>query len=186
MLKWRSAYGVFCHIEEIFITLLLAGMVGVTFIQVVLRYVFNSGFFWALEVTSTLFAWLVLFGSSWVVKQGSHIGVDALVNLFGVKTQKILGLLSIVACSVYAGIIFYGGWVYISKMKRAGIMMEDIHLEIWIAYLVVPFGLGLIFLRLLGVAYRVITDQQVNMLTRDEAKDAIEQFSKEIEQKPSA
>ncbi len=50
--------------EEVFIGLLLATMTLVTFSQVVARYVFNAGAVWALELTTYLFAWLVLFGVS--------------------------------------------------------------------------------------------------------------------------
>ena len=52
------------EIEETFIAILLAAMVTITFINVVLRYGFNSGLIWGLELVTYLFAWLVLFGVS--------------------------------------------------------------------------------------------------------------------------
>jgi len=55
-------------IEETFIAILLAAMVIITFINVVLRYGFNSGLIWGLELVTYLFAWLVLFGISYAVK----------------------------------------------------------------------------------------------------------------------
>ena len=46
----------------------LAAMTLLTFVQVVLRYVFAGGFVWSLEVTQYLFAWLVLIGiMGWVL-----------------------------------------------------------------------------------------------------------------------
>ena len=47
------------RLEEAIVAFLLAAMTLVTFTQVVLRYVFNAGFVWALELTIFLFAWLV-------------------------------------------------------------------------------------------------------------------------------
>jgi len=38
-------------------------------VQVVLRYVFNGGFTWALEATTYLFGWMVLIGMSYGVIQ---------------------------------------------------------------------------------------------------------------------
>ena len=70
------------RLEEGIIALLLAAMTSLTFVNVIMRYVFNSGLTWALEITEFLFAWLILFGMSYGVKVGSHIGVDALVRLF--------------------------------------------------------------------------------------------------------
>ena len=49
------------RLEEGLIALLLAAMTLLTFAQVVLRYGFNSGFVWALETTTYLFGWLILF-----------------------------------------------------------------------------------------------------------------------------
>ena len=50
--------------EESLIALILGVMTVLTFIQVVLRYGFNSGFIWALEADFYLFAWMVLLGIS--------------------------------------------------------------------------------------------------------------------------
>ena len=43
-------------LEEWIISLMLLAMTGLTFLQVVMRYVFNSGFTWALELTTVFFA----------------------------------------------------------------------------------------------------------------------------------
>ena len=43
------------EIEETFIAILLAAMVIITFINVVLRYGFNSGLIWGLELVTYLF-----------------------------------------------------------------------------------------------------------------------------------
>ena len=68
------------HIEEGLIVFLMAGMTLVTFMQVVVRYVFNYSFVWALELTGLMFAWLIFVGMSYGVRVGAHIGVDALVK----------------------------------------------------------------------------------------------------------
>ena len=49
------------ELEETVIAFLLAAMVVVTFINVVLRYGFNTGLIWGLELVTFLFAWLILF-----------------------------------------------------------------------------------------------------------------------------
>ena len=57
------------EIEETIIAIILALMVTITFINVVLRYGFNSGLIWGLEMVTFLFAWLVLLGISYAVKK---------------------------------------------------------------------------------------------------------------------
>jgi TRAP-type C4-dicarboxylate transport system permease small subunit len=60
--------------EEWVISLMLLLMTGLAFTQVVLRYVFNGGFTWALELTSVFFAIMIFIGISYGVRVGAHIG----------------------------------------------------------------------------------------------------------------
>src|SRR3546814_5816859 len=90
------------------IALLLGGMAMITFCQVVARYLFNSGAVWALELTTYLFAWLVLIGASYGVKISAHLGVDAFVKLFPARHQRYLILLAALLCCVYAAIMQIG------------------------------------------------------------------------------
>lgn len=99
-------------IEETLIAILLGLMTLVTFANVVARYVFNSNLLWALELTSFLFAWLVLLGASYCVKKSAHLGVDALINVVGAPTRRILGLISGALCIVFAFLLLKGGWDY--------------------------------------------------------------------------
>jgi len=85
-------------VEQLVLTILFAAMVLVTFVQVVLRYVFNSGFLWAVQFTSVCFAWLILLGISYGIRHRAHLGVDAFVRLFPERTQRIFGLLTVGAC----------------------------------------------------------------------------------------
>jgi hypothetical protein len=60
--------------EEGLIAAILGVMTVLTFVQVVLRYVFNSGFIWQLEANFYLFSWLVMLGISNCVRVRAHIG----------------------------------------------------------------------------------------------------------------
>ena len=100
------------EIEETAIAIILGLMTLITFINVVLRYGFNTGLIWGLEVTLFLFAWLVLFGMSYAVKITAHLGVDAVTNLLSPKTRKVLALIAVAVCITYAFLMFKGAWDY--------------------------------------------------------------------------
>jgi C4-dicarboxylate transporter DctQ subunit len=100
------------EIEETAIALILGLMTLITFINVVLRYGFNTGIIWGLEVVTFLFAWLVLFGMSYAVKVTAHLGVDAVINLFDEGPRKILAILAGLVCVIYAGLLMKGAWDY--------------------------------------------------------------------------
>jgi C4-dicarboxylate transporter DctQ subunit len=100
------------RIEETLIAVLLGLMTVLTFSNVVARYLFNSNLFFALELTVFMFAWLVLLGASYAVKKNAHLGVDAIINMARPNTRRILGLLSVLACIVYAMLLLKGSWDY--------------------------------------------------------------------------
>ena len=100
------------EIEETMIALLLGLMTVVTFINVVLRYGFNSQLIWGLELTLVLFAWLVLLGISYGIKITAHLGVDALINLFSPPVRRTLGLIAAGCCILYAVLLLKGAWDY--------------------------------------------------------------------------
>ncbi|MFC6637906.1 TRAP transporter small permease subunit [Sulfitobacter sp. JBTF-M27] len=100
------------EIEETAIAIILGLMTIITFINVVLRYGFNTGIIWGLEMVTFLFAWLVLFGMSYAVKVTAHLGVDAIINMFSEGPRKVLAVLTGLVCIVYAALIFKGAWDY--------------------------------------------------------------------------
>jgi C4-dicarboxylate transporter DctQ subunit len=98
--------------EETAIALILGLMTILTFINVVLRYGFNTGIIWGLEAVTFLFAWLVLFGVSYAVKVTAHLGVDAVINLFEKGPRRVLGIIAGLICVIYACFLLKGAWDY--------------------------------------------------------------------------
>ncbi|MEO1748873.1 MAG: TRAP transporter small permease, partial [Pseudomonadota bacterium] len=104
--------GWFQRLEETLIAVILGAMTLITFANVIARYVFNSNVLWALEATVFLFGWLVLLGAAYAVKVSAHLGVDAIVNLFGPVGRKALGLFSGACCIAFAFLLLKGGYDY--------------------------------------------------------------------------
>jgi len=162
------------HLEEGFIALLLALMTLITFSQVVARYVFETGFGWALELTTYLFAWLVLFGVAYGIKVGAHIGIDIVVRQFPHHVRRIVGLLAVLCCCAYCIILLVGAIGYVYKLYSIGIEAQDLPIPRWIPFIMLPLGLALALLRLLQVAWRTVTGEQEGLRLADEAREAIE------------
>lgn len=109
----QSAFGRFINtLEETIIAVLLGLMTVITFINVVLRYVFDTSLIWGLEVVLILFAWLVLLGISYGFKITSHLGVDAVINLMSPGKKRVMALLSAFCCLAYAMLLLKGAWDY--------------------------------------------------------------------------
>ncbi len=162
-------------LEQTVIAVLFAAMVLVTFVQVVLRYLFNAGFLWALEFTTFAFAWLVLFGVAYGVKHAVHLGVDAFVRLFPTPVQRIFALLAVLAGLAYAGIMLAGAWEYVSKLYRIGIHATDLPIPRWIPYSILVVGMVLMILRLLQAGFEIIQGRRTSLLA-DEARGTIREL----------
>ena len=109
----RTGFTAFVHgLEETAIAVLLGLMTLVTFVNVVLRYVFNTALIWGLEVTLVLFAWLVIFGISYAFKVTAHLGVDAVLNIVSTPARRVLVLISVAATVIYAILLMKGAWDY--------------------------------------------------------------------------
>lgn len=100
------------RLEENTIAIILGLMTILTFVNVVLRYVFQSSLIWGLELTLALFAWLVLLGISHAVKINAHLGVDAVINLLSPTARRVLALVAGAFCILYAVLLLKGAWDY--------------------------------------------------------------------------
>jgi C4-dicarboxylate transporter DctQ subunit len=161
------------RLDEWLIALLLAAMTLLTFTQVILRYVFNSGFTWSLQLTSVMFAGMIFIGISYGVRVGAHIGVDAVVKMLPPKPRRITSIVAVLLCLLYAGLVIYGSMIYVMKMKSAGIEMDDLPIQIWIARAILPIGFALLALRFLPVLVNLATGKSDRLHLADEVEEAL-------------
>jgi C4-dicarboxylate transporter DctQ subunit len=167
------------RLEEWIVMLMLAAMTLLTFVQVVLRYVFNSGFTWALELTTIFFAMMIFVGISYGVRVGAHIGVDALVRLMPSGMRRGVSILVVLLCLGYAGIIILGSWDYVTKMKMVGIELEDLPFPMWIVRAIMPLGYALMTFRFLQILWQLVTGKSDSLHLADEVAEALKLKSKE-------
>jgi C4-dicarboxylate transporter, DctQ subunit len=141
------------RLEEAFMIVVLAAMTLLTFVQVVLRYVFGTGLVWSLEATTYLAAWLVLVGMSYGVRTQAHIAVDLVTRRLPLRAAHGVTLVAL-GCSLgYCVLMIYGSTVFVERLIALGNDARDIPLPRWLLTAVMPFGFGLLAVRLLQ-AYR--------------------------------
>lgn len=162
------------QVEEAIISLLLLATTLLVFLDVVMRFGFSAGFLWTQELTLHMSAWFVLFGTSYGIKVGSHIGVDAFVKLFPRGARRLITFVACILSLCYCGLVLYGSWIYLSKMKKIGIPLEDLPIPTWIAHGMLVVGFAFITIRLLILLWQVITGDADGFRHVDEAKESME------------
>jgi C4-dicarboxylate transporter DctQ subunit len=159
--------------EEAIISLLLVSMTLLVFIDVVLRFGFNAGMIWSEELTLHMSAWFVLFGASYGLKVGAHIGVDALVRVLSPLSQRVLTGIAVILSLIYCGLFIYGAWIYLAKMNKIGIELEDLPIQAWIAHSILLIGFVLLGIRLLELLWKVATGRASSFGHKDEAEESM-------------
>lgn len=184
------------QIEETLIAGLLGAMTLITFANVVARYLFNDNILWALEATVFLFAWMVLLGASYCVKHSLHLGVDLVINKLSPRTKRIVGLVAVTACLVFALLLLKGAWDYWHPFvgKRAFLEVNDIpmpdflqFLAGWlnegeryekiprfIPYFALPVSLILLTYRFVQAGWWIWNGKQTSIIASHEAEELLE------------
>ncbi|MGV8938712.1 MAG: TRAP transporter small permease [Allorhizobium sp.] len=186
--------------EENVLVALMAAITTLSFTQVVARYGFNSGWGGALELIRILFAWLILFGMAYGIKQGLHLGVDAAIRLLPPRGLRIVALFGALTGVFYALILLSSDWLnwfgadtkggavfYWARFFKAGIGLDDLRYPViiqeifgvqervqrWIAYLMLPIGLALLGYRSAEAFIQIWKGERELMIAGHEAEDLV-------------
>jgi len=101
------------HLAEGFLALCLAGMVVAVFGNVVLRYVWGTGWVVSEELSRLLFVWLVAIAATLTFAEGKHLGFDLVTaRLSGVPAAVLRWLTrGLIALSLYY--LITGAWAQV-------------------------------------------------------------------------
>ena len=100
----------YCRLISYLIAALLAVMVVLVFGNVVMRYVFNSGFSISEELSRWLFVWLTFLGAVVAVRSNQHLGTDMLVGKLGPAGKKVCMGLSLLLMLYCLWLLFKGSY----------------------------------------------------------------------------
>jgi C4-dicarboxylate transporter DctM subunit len=171
------------HLEEWLIATLIAAATGLIFVAVVHRYgtglsvdvakwatahgftllasamkgIFTSlarlDLSWAQELCIYMFIWMAKFGAAYGVRTGIHVGVDILVNRLPEHSRKQVILFALLCGAIFTGMIASFGASFVGEMYHTGQQSNDLEAPMWIVYLAIPLGSGLMCYRFLQVAW---------------------------------
>ena len=142
-------------IEQFVITVGFAVATLLLFVNVVLRYVFDTGWVWVLELVQYLFAWVVLLGAAHGVKAGIHLGIDILTSRFSPAIQRWLALTSLAVCLGFSVPVLWLSIEYTYRIWQWGDLSLDLQIPQWIPYLAIPIGLSFMTYRFLQVGVKI-------------------------------
>ncbi|MBW1791245.1 MAG: TRAP transporter small permease [Deltaproteobacteria bacterium] len=80
------------RINQIFVIVILAAMVGIVGASVFMRYVLNCGFTWSEDIVTLLFSYLIFFSIPLAFRAGSHIRIELFLLKSTERTRGVFNL----------------------------------------------------------------------------------------------
>lgn len=122
---------------------LLAGMTALVFLNVALRYLFNSSIIVSEEIGRYMFVWMTFLGSIFAFNENAHIKVDFLVDRLPAGAQKVLRLLVDLLMLLCCVLMSVGGWrqTIINMANPAAVSQVPIGV-VYLASLVASVAIG--------------------------------------------
>ncbi len=172
-------------LEEGVISLLLVALALVIVFEIATRLLapaliglgYLPNILWAEELTLTIAAWMVLFGASYGVKVGSHIGADVIVRLLPDRWRRIAGLFAVGLCLVYCALFLYASWEMVKQGFDIGIEMEELPVPEWVAESILLIGFSMLFVRFAQLGLAIIQGKTMGFHLADEASEALEELA---------
>jgi TRAP-type C4-dicarboxylate transport system permease small subunit len=106
----QKAINLFYRFLELLLILLLSGMAIMVFVNVVMRYGFNSGLNVSEELSRYFFVWLTFIGAVVAFREHGHLGIETLVMFLSRRGRIICMSLANVVIIVCSLIFFWGTW----------------------------------------------------------------------------
>ncbi|MDX9703522.1 MAG: TRAP transporter small permease [Candidatus Auribacterota bacterium] len=126
--------------EKVLIALVLASILSVLLVQIALRNIWNTGFFYADIIARQLILWICFLGASLCTYHRRHIKID-LVNRFCPESisrwfRLIVDLFCVVVCILLAK----AGYVFVIDEYQTGAMLTG-NIPQWIFLVIIPVSL---------------------------------------------
>lgn len=143
-LKWLDK-----NFEEKLLVILLIITVSLTFIQVVMRYIFHNSLSWSEELARYMFLYLIWIGAAYAVKREQHLRIEIILNKIPKSKLKIFENF------VYFIWLCFSIFLFISSLKMtvnvfvSGQLSPAMRIPMGYAYVSIPLGTGLMCFRII-------------------------------------
>jgi TRAP-type C4-dicarboxylate transport system permease small subunit len=144
--RWEKLDEIADRIEGRLLVLFLSLMIGIAFLQVLLRNLFSTGLSWGDPLVRNLVLWIGFIGAALATREGKHINIDILsrwVPFVGKKwIDRVTNLLSSLVC----GLLTYGAMKFIRNETLSG-DTTFLGVPVWVPEIILPVTLAVMTLR---------------------------------------
>ncbi|TDQ56858.1 TRAP-type C4-dicarboxylate transport system permease small subunit [Mesocricetibacter intestinalis] len=125
------------NIIQLLLGAMLAVMIALVFLNVILRFFFNSGLVWSEEVSRYVFVYVIYLGAIVAMKENAHLGVDTFIKNTPEKLKWLLFVLGRVIIIAVMAVLFKGSLAMVVQSHSAKAAATGLPLS-------VVYGIGLL------------------------------------------
>jgi TRAP-type C4-dicarboxylate transport system permease small subunit len=137
--------------------IILAAFVGLTTLQVTLRYAFNAPLTWPEELNAILLVWLTFIGAVGLARRNEHIRVELVEEWFGERASLALDVVFHLVTIVFLVVLVWGGWQVFQELEFE--RTPALRWKLSYVYAIVPISAAL-----MAVAYARLAWQALRRL----------------------
>lgn len=132
---------------------LTAGLVVVIWISVFTRYVTSNPISWGEQVAKYMMIWAAFLGASLALREGGHIAVNIIAELFPPAVQRVLAVAALVLTALFLLVCLYYGVLFTDKVRPHTDPLVGEMSMAW-AYAAIPVGCLLMLVQMGFLARR--------------------------------
>jgi len=126
-------------IEDYLASLALLFMIGLAFLQVILRNFWDTGVEWGDPIVRALVLWVGFLGASLATHQKGHIRFDVISKFLPPKVHRATEVLVHFASALVCVLLAWAAYDFVLSEKEFGTMLVD-KLPSWVALTIIPIS----------------------------------------------
>lgn len=137
---------------------MIVAAVGITCQMIFIRFVLNGSTVWQTEAVIYLVVAATLIGLPYVQRLRGHVNVDLVPLALSPKPRMILAVVTLTMSILIVGLMLFYGYDYWHFAWERGWRSDTVWgVRLWIPYLSIPIGFGLLMLQLIADLVAVLT-----------------------------
>jgi TRAP-type C4-dicarboxylate transport system permease small subunit len=132
-------------------------VIALTFVNVVMRYVFARPLAWAEELMMFLMIFSVYTGAISVAWDQRHIRLEGIRNMAPPSLRRPIDILGALALVAILAPVIYSSTTVVALLGEMGEASDAMHLPIWIPQAIIPIALA--FIALIAIVRIVLPDE---------------------------
>jgi C4-dicarboxylate transporter DctQ subunit len=144
--RWERIDEVMARLEQILLVTFLGFMIGIAFLQILLRNFFSTGLAWGDSLVRNLVLWTGFIGATLATKEGKHINIDAVSRWLPSLGKNVVSLIT----HLFSFFVCCGLTYAALKFIKNEVQMENItflNIPAWIPEMILPLTFGLMTFR---------------------------------------